>query len=106
MGEQKVGNDDLVLSRRAVLKGGAVVGAAAGTAALAARPQPATAQGNGLVRAGTSNREPLSVDSPMSRWKKPPSLEFIEGAISRFSFPNWQSGNDDSVWYNMKRPAD
>jgi hypothetical protein len=37
----------------------------------------------------------------MARWKKPQSLEFVSEATQRFSFPNWQSGNDDSVYYNL-----
>ena len=39
--------------------------------------------------------EPLEVDSPMARWKKPQSAEFIAKATKNYSFPNWQSGNED-----------
>jgi hypothetical protein len=41
----------------------------------------------------------------MARWKKPQSLEFVSEATKRFSFPNWQSGNDDSVYYNLNIPS-
>jgi CubicO group peptidase (beta-lactamase class C family) len=57
------------------------------------------------IRVGASGIRPLEVDSPMARWKKPQSLEFVTGATKRFSFPNWQSGNDDSVYYNLNIPS-
>ncbi|MFC3615639.1 serine hydrolase domain-containing protein [Lutimaribacter marinistellae] len=41
----------------------------------------------------------------MARWKNPPPLGFVEAATSRFSFPNWQSGNDDSIFYNLNIPS-
>ena len=58
----------------------------------------------GPVRAGASGFEPLEVDSPMARWKKPQSLEFIAKATKNYSFPNWQSGNEDSIYYNLNIP--
>jgi len=58
-----------------------------------------------LIRAGAAGFKPLEVNSPMARWKNPQSLEFVTGATERFSFPNWQSGNDDSVYYNLNIPA-
>lgn len=94
-------SESIGINRRTLLKGGAALGAVASAAAVGVAPQPTAAQGSGRVLAGASNREPLTVDSPMARWKSPPPLDFVEGATSRFSFPNWQSGNDDSVWYNL-----
>ncbi|MGS0750363.1 serine hydrolase domain-containing protein [Shewanella sp. 0m-3] len=41
----------------------------------------------------------------MARWKKPQSLEYIEAATKRCTFPNWQSGNEDSVFYNLNIPS-
>ena len=58
-----------------------------------------------LIRSGAAGFEPLEVNSPMARWKKPQSLDFIAGANERFNFPNWQSGNDDSVYYNLSIPS-
>ena len=58
----------------------------------------------GPVRVGASGSEPLEVDSPMAKWKKPQSLEFIEKATKNYSFPNWQSGNEDSIYYNLNIP--
>jgi CubicO group peptidase (beta-lactamase class C family) len=49
--------------------------------------------------------EPLEVDSVMKKWKSPPSLEFVAGAVKRWGFLNWQSGNDDSVYYNLNIPS-
>jgi CubicO group peptidase (beta-lactamase class C family) len=51
--------------------------------------------------AGKTNFQPLEVNSPMAKWKKPQSLAFVRGATERFNFPNWQSGNEDSVYYNL-----
>ncbi|CAB9509742.1 Betalactamase [Seminavis robusta] len=48
---------------------------------------------------------PIQVDSPMKKWKSPQPLAFVKAAASRWSFPNWQSGNDDSVYYNMNIPS-
>jgi len=58
-----------------------------------------------LIRAGASGFKPLEVNSPMAKWKKPQSLEFVTGATKHYSFRNWQSGNDDSVYYNLNIPA-
>ena len=58
-----------------------------------------------LIRSGAAGFEPLEVNSPMAKWKKPQSLDFIAGANERFNFPNWQSGNDDSVYYNLNIPS-
>ena len=57
------------------------------------------------VRTGASGFEPLEVNSPMAKWKRPQSLDFVTGATERFNFPNWQSGNDDSVYYNLNIPS-
>lgn len=40
----------------------------------------------------------------MSKVKQPLPLDFINGARDRWSFPNWQAGGDDSVYYNMHVP--
>lgn len=53
----------------------------------------------------TTDDEPLHVDSVMKKWKVPPTLDFVSGAVKRWSFPNWQSGNDDSVYYNLNIPS-
>ncbi len=41
----------------------------------------------------------------MSKWKQPQSLDFVYGATSRYSFVNWQTGNDDSIYYNLNLSA-
>jgi len=93
------------IGRRDILKFSAALGAAAGTAGLGLMPDAVNAQSRGPKRAGAPGFEPLSVDSPMARWKSPQPLDFVEGATSRYSFPNWQSGNDDSVFYNLNIPS-
>ncbi len=55
-------------------------------------------------RVGASGFEPLEVDSPMAKWKQPQSTEFIEKARQDYSFPNWQSGNEQSIYYNLNIP--
>ena len=93
------------ISRRGFMARGAAASAAAGAVGLGLAPQPAVARGSGPVRVGASGAMPLEVNSPMARWKKPQSLEFVEAATKRYSFPNWQSGNDDSIFYNMNIPS-
>src|SRR5210317_1062008 len=92
------------ISRRSFLARGVAVGAVASAAGLGLLTRPAAAQTSGPVRVGASGSEPLEVDSPMARWKKPQSLEFIEKATKNYSFPNWQSGNEDSIYYNLNIP--
>ena len=41
----------------------------------------------------------------MKKWKASPSLSFVSNAVKRWSFANWQSGNDDSVYYNLNISA-
>ena len=77
----------------------------------------ACATGAGLVPSGLSASEaasgkidkfamqPFEVDSKMAKWKKAQSLAFVTGATSRFNFPNWQSGNEDSIYYNLNIPS-
>ena len=40
----------------------------------------------------------------MAKWKKPQPIEFIEQATRNYSFPNWQSGNEESIYYNLNLP--
>jgi len=47
----------------------------------------------------------LNMKTRMSKWKQPQSLDFVYGATSRYSFVNWQTGNDDSIYYNLNLPA-
>jgi len=47
------------------------------------------------------DEEGFVIKSVMNKWKKPLPLDFIEAATSRWSFPNWQSGNEDSIYYNL-----
>lgn len=49
--------------------------------------------------------EMLNLESRMSKWKQPQSLDFVYGASKRFSFVNWQSGNEDSIYYNLNIPS-
>ncbi len=91
-------------SRRAFMATSALLGAA-GAVGLGLNPTTVFAKDGGLKRAGASGSEPLEVNSPMARWKKPQPLEFVEAATKRYSFPNWQSGNDDSVFYNLNIPS-
>ena len=55
-------------------------------------------------RAGASGFEPLEVDSPMAKWKQPQSEAFIDQARQDYSFPNWQSGSEQSIYYNLNIP--
>ncbi len=48
--------------------------------------------------------EMLNLVTPMSKWKKPQSVDFVDAATKRYSFPNWQSGSEDSVYYNLHIP--
>ncbi|MGB5452734.1 MAG: serine hydrolase domain-containing protein [Sedimenticolaceae bacterium] len=91
-------------SRRAFMATSALLGAA-GAVGLGLNPTTVFAKDGGLKRSGASGFEPLEVNSPMARWKKPQPLEFVEAATKRYSFPNWQSGNDDSVFYNLNIPS-
>jgi len=92
------------ISRRSFMARGVAVGAAASAAGLGLLTRPAAAKTSGPVRVGASGFEPLEVDSPMARWKKPQSPEFIAKATRNYSFPNWQSGNEDSIYYNLNLP--
>lgn len=90
------------LCRREFITQGALLGVAAGVAGVGF---PATASAEeevpSLKRAEAPGFQPLEVNSPMAKWKKPLSLEFVRGANARYTFPNWQSGNDDSAYYNL-----
>jgi hypothetical protein len=46
----------------------------------------------GPVKAGASGFEPLEVDGPMAKWKKPQPIGFVAQATKNYSFPNWQMG--------------
>jgi len=93
------------LSRRGFVVKSALVGGAAGAAALGCNRTPFAGQGEQLDHVGSSGIQPLEVNSPMARWKEPQSLEFVTEATKRFSFPNWQSGNEDSIYYNLNIPS-
>jgi CubicO group peptidase (beta-lactamase class C family) len=95
------------LNRREFMAGSALLGAAAGATGLGIYSQAAMAQfGHGGPKlAGGRATKPIEVESQMARWKQPQSLEFVSEATKRFSFPNWQSGNDDSVYYNLNIPS-
>ena len=47
----------------------------------------------------------LNMETRMSKWKQPQSLDFVYGATSRYSFVNWQTGNDESIYYILNLPA-
>ena len=95
------------MSRRKFIATSALLGVSAGVAGVDLRPRAALAkESTGKLKlAGASGSKPLEVNSPMARWKKPQSLEFVTRATERFSFPNWQSGNDDSIYYNLNIPS-
>ncbi len=97
--------DTLDINRRDFLTKSALLGVATGTIGLGLAPTTAFAKDEKLVMTSASNFQPLEVNSPMAKWKKPQSLDFVTGATKRYSFRNWQSGNDDSVYYNMNLPA-
>ena len=90
-------------SRRTFMATSALIGAAgvAGAVGLGLNPTAVHAKGSRLKNVGASGFQPLEVNSPMAKWKKPQSLEFVTAATRRYSFRNWQSGNDDSVYYNL-----
>ena len=91
-------------SRRTFMATSALIGAA-GAVGLGLNPTAVHAKGSRLKNVGASGFQPLEVNSPMAKWKKPQSLEFVTAATRRYSFRNWQSGNDDSVYYNLNLPA-
>jgi CubicO group peptidase (beta-lactamase class C family) len=95
------------VNRREFMARSALLGVAAGAAGLGLHPGAARAEGGRgtLQLAGGRSTKPIEVDSKMARWKKPQSLEFVSEATKRFTFPNWQSGNDDSVYYNLNIPS-
>ena len=99
--ERKTENSVLGINRRSFIARSAVLGVAAGTAGVGINPTTAFAESGKLNMAGASGFEPLEVDSPMAKWKKPQPLDFVTAATERYSFRNWQSGNDDSVFYNL-----
>ena len=100
---KRPGKESLTInqSRREFLAGAAVTGAAAGAGALGLMPQLAGAD---PISTGASGFEPLEVNNPMARWKKPQPITFVEQATKNYSFPNWQSGNDESIYYNLNLP--
>jgi hypothetical protein len=95
------------LSRRDLFAKSALVGVTAGASGLGLHSGSALAEhGHGRLNlAGGRSTAPIEVVSKMARWKKPQSLEFVSEATKRFSFLNWQSGNDDSVYYNLNIPS-
>ena len=105
--EHKKSNSDaedvIKVGRRSFMGKSVFIGVAAG-AAMAPKGADAAAS-HSPVKAGDVGFQPLEVNSPMAKWKKPQSLEFVKGATKRYSFRNWQSGNDDSVYYNLNLPA-
>lgn len=102
-----VSDRSMDVNRREFMAKSALLGVAAGAAGLGLHSGAALAEGGsgGLQLAGGRATKPIEVDSKMARWKKPQSLEFVNEATKRFSFPNWQSGNDDSVYYNLNIPS-
>ena len=95
------------LDRRGFMAKTALLGFTAGVAGLGLGAKDSLAKEGSvkLNRAGASGSKPLEVNSPMAKWKKPQSLEFVEAATKRYSFPNWQSGNEDSIFYNLNIPS-
>jgi hypothetical protein len=43
----------------------------------------------------------LNLESRMSKWKQAQPLDFVNKATQNYNFPNWQTGNDESVYYNL-----
>ena len=107
MDHQKDQSNSISVSRRDFMAKSALLGITAGVVGLNHAQEMAVAkEGAGKLKlAGASGFKPLEVNNPMARWKKPQSLEFVTGATERFSFQNWQSGNDDSVYYNLNIPS-
>ena len=70
---------------------------------LVTRAGPARAQ-TAAASSSAAAKKPViagitSITDPISKAKKPLPLDFIKAARERFSFPNWQAGGDDSVYY-------
>lgn len=98
------------INRRNFLTKTAVAGASvglAGTGMLAACSSPTenTTAAQSVEKGANTAIQPLEVNSPMAKWKNSQPLDFVESATKRFSFPNWQSGNEDSIYYNLNIPA-
>jgi hypothetical protein len=70
------------LSRRQFMTKSALLRVTAGVAGLGLNPKAASAgEGVGkLKRAGAAGFQPLEVNSPMAKWKKPQSLDWVKGA--------------------------
>ncbi len=50
-------------------------------------------------------KDMLNLESRMSKWKQPQPLDFVNNATQNYNFVNWQTGNDDSVYYNLNIPS-
>jgi CubicO group peptidase (beta-lactamase class C family) len=46
-------------------------------------------------------KDMLNLESGMSKWKQAQPLDFVNKATQNYNFPNWQTGNDESVYYNL-----
>jgi CubicO group peptidase (beta-lactamase class C family) len=101
---KKQSNATMTRRELGVLGIAGAIGAALPGAVRAQTTAP-TAAGSSSVAAGKPVITAItSITDPISKAKNPLPLDFIKAARERFSFPNWQAGGDDSVYYNMHIP--
>ena len=96
------------MDRRDFLTKSALVTATAGISGLGlttACASETASKNKTMENTFSTDFQPLEVSSPMARWKKPQPLDFVSEATKRYSFRNWQSGNDESVYYNLNIPS-
>jgi len=75
---------------------------------LISRPGSARAQAAAASTSAAAKKPVItgitSITDPISKAKSPFPMDYVKAARERFSFPNWQAGGDDSVYYNMHIP--
>ncbi|WP_165354696.1 hypothetical protein [Tropicimonas sp. IMCC6043] len=92
---------DHQMSRRGFFAGTAAAGAAVTAAGILG-----TAPGRASAQAASAPViTPITeMTMPLSKAKEPFPIELVRAARELFSFPNWQAGGDDSVYYNLNIP--
>ena len=96
------------MNRRSFLGNSIVLGVAAGAMGVGCTTSIKDSKSNRNSVGGASNTTPLDMmkdfPGPMNKWKKPMPYDFIKEATANFSTANWQSGNEQSIYYNLNIP--
>ncbi len=94
------------MDRRDFLTKSAIAGAAVGISGLGLTSISCSENKNKPVaKSLATGFQPLEVNSPMAKWKNPQPLDFVSQATKNYNFRNWQSGNDESIYYNLNLPS-